>query len=144
MQPLDEILGRQVDVDDLVGASQELVGDALLDPHARRAFDHVVETFEVLDVQRADDVDARRKEVFHILETLFGLRAGRVRVGELVHECHGRRAGDDGSGVHLAQLHAPVLGHERRYDLQFADLRRGLGAGMRLDVTDDHVHAAFL
>ena len=69
---------------------------------------------------------------------------GRVGVREFVHQRHRGSAGDDGGGVHLAQLHAPILGHQRGNDLQFADLRHRLGPGVRLDVADDHVHAALL
>ena len=93
MQPFDEVLGGQIDVHDLVRAREEFVGDALFHPHARRALDHVVEALQMLDIERADDVDAGRQEVFHILETLLGFRAGRVGVREFVHQRDGRARG---------------------------------------------------
>jgi len=56
-QPVAQVLGRQVHVDDLVGHAQHVVGDTLLHLHACGLFDQIVEAFQVLDVERGDHVD---------------------------------------------------------------------------------------
>ena len=76
-QPLEQVLDGEVEVHDLVGLLEEAVGDGLADRDAGGALDQVLEALEVLDVERADHVDARR-------------RAARARPGSA--SCCGCRA----------------------------------------------------
>ena len=58
LQPLDQVVGREVDQFDGVGAVEHLVRHGLAHPHMRDLRDHVVEAFDVLDVDGGVDVDA--------------------------------------------------------------------------------------
>ena len=72
LQPLEQILDRQVQVDHLVGLLEEAVGDGLAHRHAGDALDQVVEALEVLDVEGADDVDAGVEQLEHVLVAACG------------------------------------------------------------------------
>jgi len=65
-------------------------------------------------------------------------------VGQLVHEGHGRAAGEEGVEVHFFEDDAAVLDPAARHLLQVADLGGGVGPAVRLDAADDHVHALAL
>ena len=141
VEPLDQVLDRDVDVDDLVGLGQHPVGNPFLDPDAGRPLDLVVEALQVLDVHRRDDVDPRVEQVLDVLVAL-GVAATRgVGVGELVDQADRRPARQDGVEVHLAERDAAVLDDAGRDDLEVADLLLGLGAAVGLDEADDDVHA---
>ena len=58
LQTLDQIVGRQVDQLDGVGAIEDGVGHGLAHAHVRDLRDHVVQALDVLDVDRRVDVDA--------------------------------------------------------------------------------------
>ena len=58
LEPLDQVLHGEVEVHDLVGLLEEAVGHRLAHRDAGVARDELVERLEVLDVERADDVDA--------------------------------------------------------------------------------------
>ena len=58
LQPLAQLVGRQVDQLDLVGHFQHAVGQRLAHPHAGDARHRIVQAFQMLDVQRCPDVDA--------------------------------------------------------------------------------------
>ncbi len=60
VQPPDQVLGREVDEFDVVGPVDHRVRHRLPHPDAGDARDHVVQALDVLDVQRAEDVDPRR------------------------------------------------------------------------------------
>ena len=122
VEPLDQVFDGDVDVDDLVGLGEHAVGNALLHPDVRHALDLVVEAFEMLDVHRCDDVNARVEQVFDVLIALGVARAGRVGVGQLVDQADGRPPDDDRVDVHLAEGHAAVLDDAWRDDLEVADL----------------------
>ena len=86
LQARDQLVGRRVDEDDLVGAVEEGVGQRLLDADAGDAADHVVEALEVLDVERRPDVDAGAEQLVDVLPALGVARSGDVGVRELVDE----------------------------------------------------------
>ena len=95
LQPLDQLVGR--DVDDLdLGAFEHPVGHGLAHPHLGEGGDDVVEAFEMLDVDRREDVDAGGEQFLDILIALGVAAAGGVGVGELVDQ-HELRAAARGS-----------------------------------------------
>ena len=141
LHPLQQVLGRDVDVDDLVGLAQHAVGEPLLDLHAGGPLDLVVEALQVLDVDRRDHVDARPEQLLDVLVALRVAAAGGVGVCQLVDQADGRAPGQDRVEVHLAEGDAPVLDLPGRDDLQVADLLGGLGAAVGLDDADRHVDA---
>ena len=54
----DQVLGRDVDVHDLVGVGQNVVGQPLLDLDPRRPLHLIVQAFQMLDVHCRDHVNA--------------------------------------------------------------------------------------
>jgi hypothetical protein len=58
MQPLDQVVGREVDDLDVVGAIDDRVGHGLAHPDPGDLRDDVVEALDMLDVERGVDVDA--------------------------------------------------------------------------------------
>ncbi len=109
-QALDQVLGRQVDQLDLVGLVDHMVGQGLAHPHGGDLRHHVVQALEVLDVERRIDVDAGGQQFLDILVALLVPAAGRVGVGELVHQHQLGLARQDGVDVHLVQR-ALAIGH---------------------------------
>jgi hypothetical protein len=57
-EALDQIVGRQVDQLDRIGALKNGVGHGLAHPHMGDLRDHVVEALDVLDVDGRVDIDA--------------------------------------------------------------------------------------
>ena len=87
LETLDQVLGRQVDELDLVGALEDAVGDGLAHAHAGDLRDDVVQALEVLDVDRGVDVDARpRAELVDVGDSAWVAAAVDVGVRELVDE----------------------------------------------------------
>ena len=109
LHPLEQVLGRDVDVDDLVGLGQHAVGEPLLDLHAGGPLDLVVEALQVLDVDRRDHVDPGPEQVLDVLVALGVAAAGGVGVRQLVDQADGRAPGEDRVEVHLAEGDAAVL-----------------------------------
>ena len=81
-----KLVGRDVDQLDLVGSLQYRIRQRLLDRHAGDLGDHIVEAFDVLDVERRPNVDAGRKQLLDILPAFGMPHARRVGVGQLVDE----------------------------------------------------------
>ena len=144
LEPLEQVLGRDVDVDDLVGLAQHAVGQPLLDLHAGHPLDLVVEALEVLDVDRRDHVDAGAEQVLDVLIALAVLAARGVGVRQLVDEADRRPPREDRVEVHLAERDAAVVDLAGRDHLEVADLLGGLGAAVGLDDADGDVDALLL
>src|SRR5262245_21005417 len=140
-EPVARRSGRGVPELDLGGAADDLVGDRLLLLDAGDLLDDVVQRFEVLDVERGDDRDARVEQLLDVLPALVVPRAGRVRVRELVDEGDVGPAGEHGVDVHLPDGCSAVLDVFARDDLEVADLFRRLRPAVWLDVADDDVLA---
>ena len=140
-EPLEQLLGRQVDELHLVGVVEDAVGDGLPHGDPGDLVDEVVEALEVLDVERGVDVDARVEQLLHVLPALGVARARGVGVGELVEQEEGGLAGEGGVEVELAEAHAPVLDLPRREPLQPLDQGGGLRPPVRLHPADDDVDA---
>ena len=85
-EPLHQLVGRDVDQLDFVGSLQHRVRQRFLDRHAGDLGDHVVETFDVLDVERRPNIDAGRKQFLDILPALWMPHPRRIRVGQFVDQ----------------------------------------------------------
>ena len=90
LHPLAERVRAHVDELDLVGAEQDVLRQALVDRRAGDRGDRVGDALEVLDVERADDVDPGVADRLDVLPALGPRRARDVRVGELVDQGDGR------------------------------------------------------
>ena len=131
-QPLPEILGRDVEVHDLVRLSDDPVRDRLADRDAELALEHVVERLEMLHVHGGDDVDALVEQQHHVLPALAVPRARDIGVRQLVDDRDLAAAGAiTRVDIHLLQGHAAILDLLARHDLEIADLRVGLRALVR-------------
>ncbi len=138
LQPRDQLVGWQVDDLDL-GVLEHPVGHGLADAYPSKAGDGVVQRFDVLDVDRGEDVDARRQQLVDVHEALRVARARRVGVGELVDQREARPAGEEGVDVHLGERRPIGVDDPPRDDLERPDERLGLGPAVRLDEADDDV-----
>ena len=107
LEALDQIVGRQIDQLDGVGAIEHGIGHRLAHAHMRDLRDHVVEAFDVLDVDRGVDVDAVAHQLFDVEVALRMAAAFGVGVREFVDQDDLRMAGDDGVEVHLARASGP-------------------------------------
>ena len=142
LQPLDQVVGGDVDDLDVVGALDQPVRDGLAHPDAGDLRHHVVEALDVLDVHRGVDVDAGGEQLLDV-DVALGMPAlRRVGMRELVDQHQLRAAGEDGVEVHLLENPAPV---GRRGGAGTTSKPRssasGLGAAVGLDDADDHVDA---
>ncbi len=90
-------------------SAEDAIGEPLLDADVGGPLDLVVETLEVLDVDRGDDVDPGVEQILDVLVALGVAAAGGVGVGQLVDQADGRPAGQDGVEVHLAEGDAAIL-----------------------------------
>ena len=104
---------------------------------------HVVQAFDVLDVERRVDVDALAQQLFDIEIALGVPAACGIGMGELIDERQVRAARDQRVEVHLLERVILVLDGAARKDLKAVEQRLGLFAAVRLDHADDHVRAIF-
>ena len=95
----------------------------------------------MLDVEGRDDADPGVEQLLDVLPALLVARARDVGVCKLVDERDLRGPREDRVHVHLLEGAFAVLDLPARHDLQVADLRRRLGAPVRLDEADDDVLA---
>ena len=132
-------LDRDIDVDDLVGALENPIGNRLPHPYAGGRRDRIVQRFDVLDVYGSDDVDASVEQIEDVLVPFLVRRSGRVGVGELVHHHDLRPARLDRVDVRLFERHTTVLNLAFRHPLEIADTCKGIRPPVRLDEADDDV-----
>ena len=128
-QPLDQIVGRQIDQLDGVGAIEHRVRDGFAHAHMGDLRDDVVEAFDVLDIDGGVDVDAAAHQLFDVEIALRMAAALRVGVRKLVDQHDLRPAGDDGVEVHLLEPLAFVLDAPARNDFEPGQQRLGLACG---------------
>ena len=106
-QALDQIVGREIDQLDRVGAVEHRIRYGLAHPHMRDLRDDVVEALDVLDVDRGIDVDAVREQFLDVEIALGVAAARRVGMGELVDQRDLRPARDQRVEVHLLERSGP-------------------------------------
>ena len=144
VQPLDQVLGGEVDQLDVVRAVDDRVGHRLAHPDAGDSGHHVVQALDVLDVQRGVDVDPGPKQLLDVQVALRVPAAGCVGVGEFVHQHELRVPDQHGVEVHLLHRVAAIFDPAPRDDLQSLQQRQRLLAAMRLGDADHHVHPVAL
>ena len=139
LQPLQQLVRGQIDQLDFIGALQHRVGHGLPYRDAGDLRDHIVEAFDVLDVDRGIDIDTRLQQFLHILPALGMARTRRIGVRQFVHQDQRRMALERGIQIELAQLRIAVFHQARRQDFQpFQQLLR-LGALVRFHIARHHV-----
>ena len=110
LEALDQIVGREIDQLDGVGAIEHGVRHGLAHAHMRDLGDHVVEAFDVLDIDRRVDVDAVTHQLFDVEIALRMAAAFDVGVGEFVDQHDLRPPRDDGVEVHLLERTGLCIG----------------------------------
>jgi len=114
----------------LIGLLQDPIGQGFAHLHAGNATHLIVEAFQVLDVDRGEHVDAGGEQFLNILPALFMAAAGRVAVGQFVHQHQLRLGGEQAVQVHFLEHHAPVFTAQQRLLRQATEQRFGLGAAV--------------
>ena len=143
-QPLNEIVGREIDELDRVGSVEHGVRHGFAHPHMRDLGDDVVEALDVLNIDRGIDVDAAVHQLFDVEIALGMAAAFGVGVRKFVDQHELRPPGDDGVEIHFLEPLALVLDAPARHDLEPGDQRLGLAAAVGFDHPDDDVIAVFL
>ena len=138
-QALDQIVGREVDELDRIGAVEHGVGHCLAHAHMGDLRDDVVQALDVLDVDRGVDVDAVTEQLLDVEVALGMAAARRVGVGELVDQDDLGMTHEDGVEIHLRQRPALVLDAAARNDLETFEQRFGLLAAMGFHHADDDI-----
>ena len=141
LQPLDQVVGREVDQLDGVGAVEHGIRHRLAHAHMGDLGDDVVEALDVLDVDGGVDVDAARQQLLDVEIALGMAAAGRIGVGELVDEGELRAARDQRVDIHLFESLVAVVDPLARQHFQAREQRLGLGAAVGLDDAHHHVDA---
>jgi hypothetical protein len=141
LQSLDQFARRQVHQLDVAQAVEHAVGHGLAHAHAGDPVDHVVEAFQVLDVDRGADVDAGVEQFDHVLPAAFVAAAGRVAVRQFVHQRQPGPAREQGVEVEFLQRAALVFDALARQDFEPFDQPQRLAATVGFHQPHDHVHA---
>ena len=139
LEPLDQVVGRQIDEFDGVGAVEHSIRDRLAHADMCDLRDHVIEAFDVLDIDRGVDVDAAAHQLFDVEVALRMAAAYDVGMREFIDQNDLRPAGDDGVEVHFLEPLSLVFHGPARNDFQAFQQRFGLPAAVGLDHADDHV-----
>jgi len=118
LETLNEIVGGQIDQFDGIGAIEYRVGHRLADADMRDLRDHVVEAFDVLDVDGGVNVDAVTHQLFDV-EVAFRMAAAfGVGMGEFVDQSDLRTASYDGVEIELLEPLAFILDAASRNDFK--------------------------
>ncbi len=140
LEALLEVFGGEVDVDDLVGLGQDRVGEALAHFDADEVLHHVVEAFEMLDVEGGDHVYSRCDDVLDVLVTLGVFAAGDVGVRQLIDDGDRGMAGDDGIHIHFLNDDLVIFNLSAGDDFEAFEKAGGFGAAVGFDEADHDVN----
>ena len=141
LQTREQLLGGYVYQFQRVGRVENVVGNRFPDGDARDLSNHVVEAFDVLDVQRSPNVDARSQKIIYILPALGMTRTFSIGVGKFIQQEHVGASGQGGVHVELPQLHATVVDLLDGQGFQAGQEGQSIGTRMRFDVADDDLPA---
>ena len=144
LQSLDQIIGRQVDQFDGVGAVEHRIRHRLAYANMRDLRDHVVEALDMLDVDGRVNVDAATHQLFDVEVALRVAAAFDVGVRELIDQDDLWPAGDDGIEVHFLERLLFILDAPARNDFQACQQRFGFPAAMSFHDAGHDVVAVFL
>ena len=143
LQALQQVVRGQVDQLDLVGLVEHVVRYRLALTDTRNLRDQVVETFEVLDVERRPHIDAGVAEFRNVLPALGmprrRLAVDQVRVRQLIDQQDPGVTLQRGVEVEFLAHHAAIADRLQRQALQRLEHALGLATAVRLDVTDHDV-----
>ena len=143
-QPLNEIVRRDIDNLDVVGAIDYRVGNCLSNPDLGDLGHDIIEAFDVLDVDGGVDIDAGSQQFLDVATTLGVAAPGCIGMSEFIDEHQLGSALEDGIEIHLLQIMALISNPPSRYDLQALEQGLGLLASMGLNHPDHDVDLLML
>ncbi len=138
-QALEQLVGRQVDQFNFGGRVDDPVGNGFADEGAGNLGDHIVEAFEMLDVEGGVNVNPGGKQFFDILVAFGMARAGRVGVGQFIDQRQAWTARQDSVHIHFGQFDAVIFEAFARNRFQPDNEGLRFDALVRFDVADDHL-----
>ena len=141
LEPLDQLLGRQVDHLDIVGLVEHQIRHRLAHADARDLRHDVVQAFDMLDVERGVHVDAGREQFLHVEIALRMPGTWRVGMGQLVHQRDLRTALQERVQVHLVQDMAVILDPRAGEHLEPLEQRLGFRPAVGFDNADNDIGA---
>jgi hypothetical protein len=141
LQPLDQVVRRQIDQFDGISAVEHRIRHRLAHPHMRDLGDHVVEAFDMLDVDRGIDIDAVGEQLLDVEIALGMPAAGRIGMREFVDEGDLGTARDQRVEVHFLERLVPVADRFARQHLKPLQQSLRLRPPMGLNDTDDNIGA---
>ena len=141
LEPLNQVVRREVDQLDGIGAVEHRIRHGLAHPHMGDLRHHVVEAFDVLDVDRGIDVDAVRQQFLDVEVALGMPAAGCVGVGELIDQRDLRTARDQRVEIHLLENLVLVFEPLARQNFEALQQRFRLRPPVGLDHADHDIGA---
>ena len=139
VQPLDQVLGREIDDLDIVGLVEHAVGHGLAHAYPRDLGNDVVQALDMLDIEGREHVDAGGDQLLDVEIALGMPAAGRVGVSELVDQYELRAALEDRVEIHLGQQVTLVVDLLPRDHFETFEQGLGLAPSMGLDDADDDI-----
>jgi hypothetical protein len=133
LQPLNQVIRRQVDEFDAVGAVENRIRHGLAHPDMGDLGDDIVKAFDVLDVDRGVDVDSVAEQFLDVEVALRMPAAGRIGMREFVDQCDLRPARNQRIKVHFLQNLVLVAEPFARHDFKPIQQRLGLRPAVGLD-----------
>jgi hypothetical protein len=138
-ESFSQVLGGQVDIDDLVGLGDHRIRNPFPHFDAHELFDSIIEAFQVLDVHGCDHMDAAGEDFLDILVTLDVPAFGHVVMGKLIDQRHGRLSGQHGIHIHFFHFHAFVFPDQPGDDFESFQEFADVGAAMGFHKSDHHI-----
>ncbi len=144
LEALDQIVRRQINQFDRIGAIEHGIRHGFTHPDMGDLRNDIIQAVNMLDVDCGVDVDAAAQQLFDIKIPLGMTAALGIGMGELIDQNDLGAPDDDGIEVHLLQPLPLVLEPATRNDLQSFEQRFGFFAPMSFDDSDDDDVAVFL
>ena len=109
MKPGQEVFGRNVHQFEFVGHFEHPVRDGLPHDDPGDLSDHIIQAFNVLDVERRPDIDPGDQKVFHILPTLLMPAPLGIGVGQFIHKDQLGTADKGRIDIKTTERNGPVI-----------------------------------
>ncbi|GEM_PF-5192687 len=139
LKATQQIVRWKIDKAHLIGFVEEAVRDGFLYRYSRHGSNHVVETFEMLDVHRTIDIDPDIENVFNVLPTFRMTRSGRIAVRKLVDHDKRRPAADDGINIERFRKKCPTANIGACKDVETVQKRLGISTAVCIDPADENI-----
>jgi len=140
-QPLDKLIGCEIDDLDIIGLVEEGVWHRLAHADARDLGYDIIQAFDMLDVERGVDIDPGGEQVFDIQVALRVAAAGGICMGKLIDQNNLRVSLEDGVEVHLFENVSMIIGLDARNDFEAFEQGLRFRASMSFDNSDNDVRA---